>query len=426
MQYRRPMFYLENMALFRNLRQIWTMQLSFDDTKTAFAYKSSRELKNARFLFSSMSSPLLVNLGLKLTPVLLKYHIPVKGLIRKYLFNQFVGGETLQETDKVADNLAKYGVTIILDYGVEGKEGEENYDQATQVFVDVVRYAGPRANVPFMSIKMTGIARFELLEKIHNSAVYADVVRGELNLSALSPAEKAEWRRVIERLDKICAEAAATNVGVLVDAEHSWIQHPVDALVTQMMEKYNRQNVVLYNTAQLYRSDRLQFIRDNNEWAMQRGYKTGMKLVRGAYMEAERERAREMGYPSPINPTKEATDDMYNAALDYCIDPQNQMYIIIGSHNEYSNLLGAELLEQYNLPRNAPQVYFSQLYGMSDQITFNLAKAGCNASKYLPFGPMNDVIPYLMRRAEENSSVNTQSNRELTLIRQEIHRRSIT
>lgn len=401
------------------------MTVSFDDTKTAFAYKSDRDLKNARFLFSTMSNSFLVNMGLRLTPLVLKLHLPVQGLIRKYLFNQFVGGETLQETDRVADNLAKYGVKIILDYGVEGKEGEENYDEATKVFIDVVRYAGHQPNVPFMSIKMTGIARFELLEKIDATSEYADVVRGEVNLNTLSNDEKAEWQRVVERLDRICAAASRTDVGVLVDAEHSWIQHPVDALVTQMMKKYNGAKPVIYNTAQLYRHDRLQFIKDNNEYAMRNGFKVGMKLVRGAYMEVERERAAQKGYRDPINPTKEATDELYNAALEYCLDPANHMYTVVGSHNEYSNRLGAQTLQKHGIPLDTPAVYFSQLYGMSDQITFNMAKAGCNATKYLPFGPINDVIPYLMRRAEENSSVNTQSNRELQLIRQEIKRRGI-
>lgn len=399
------------------------MNLSFEDTKTAFAYKTGKELKTARFLFSSMGIPWLVNLGLKLTPLALKLNFPVKGIIRNTIFKQFVGGETLEETSAVAAKMGEFHVKVILDYGVEGKEGEDNYDEATNTFIRVIDYAATQPNIPFMSVKMTGLSRFSLLEKLNAAADYNDVVKGKLNFQTLSAAEQDEWQRVVNRIDRICKEALAKKIGVLIDAEETWIQHPVDALVIQMMEKYNHGQPVIFNTAQLYRHDRLKFIKESNAFALQNNFLTGMKLVRGAYMEKERARASEKSYPSPINPDKEATDTEYNAALEYCLNPENRMHTVIGSHNEYSNLYGVKLLEKYGLPMDVGSVYFSQLYGMSDNITFNLAKAGCNASKYLPFGPIKDVIPYLMRRAEENSSVSGQTGRELGLINKEIARR---
>lgn len=399
------------------------MNQSFNDTKTAFAYKNDKELRNAHFLFRSMSTKWLVKLGIWLTPKALNLKLPVKGVIRNTIFKQFVGGETLEETEKVAVRLARFNVHIILDYGVEGKEGEANYDHARDEFIRVINFAAGQDNIPFMSIKLTGMSRFSLLEKLNEAAVYDDVVKGKLNLETLTADEKSEWQRVCNRMLEICKVASEKNVGVMIDAEDSWIQHPVDALATNMMEQFNKDRAIVYNTAQLYRHDRLKYIQDVNHYAVNTGFKLAFKLVRGAYMEKERERALEKGYPSPINPDKESTDKMYNDAVRYCVDPKNDMYTLVGSHNENSNMLAAELIEMYNLPFDTNRIYFSQLYGMSDNITFNLAKAGYNATKYLPFGPINDVIPYLMRRAEENSSLGGQTGRELNLINTELKRR---
>lgn len=401
------------------------MNLSFNDTKTAFAYKSDKDLKNARFLFASMSKAWLVKLGLWATPKLLHLNLPVSGLIRNTIFKQFVGGETLEETATVAAHLANFNVKIILDYGVEGKEGEENYNHARDEFIRVIAFAASQPNVPFMSIKLTGMSRFSLLQKLNDQAHYADVVKGEINTTNLTTEEKAEWQRVHDRLEKICSVAAEKNIGVMIDAEETWIQHPVDALTTQMMKLFNKEKGIVFNTAQLYRHDRLQFIQDANEFARSSGFKCAFKLVRGAYMEKERERAAEHGYPSPINPDKATTDKEYNNAVRYCIDPANDMFTLVGSHNEESNKLAAELIEKFNIPHDTARVYFSQLYGMSDNITFNLAAAGYNSSKYLPFGPIKDVIPYLMRRAEENSSLGGQTGRELNLIMEEMKRRGV-
>lgn len=400
------------------------MNISFEDTATAFAYKNDRELKSARFLFSSMGKAWLVKLGLWLTPLALKIGLPVKGLIRKTIFKQFVGGESLQETSVVAEKLGHYDVKVILDYGVEGKAGEENFDKAALEFINVIQYAATQPNIPFMSVKLTGFSRFDLLQKIDAASVYEHIVQGKIPGEILNEEEKKEWERVVGRLQKICVTAAATNVGVLIDAEESWIQDPVDALTIQMMQEFNKQRPVVYNTAQLYRKDRFRFIKDSTKYAKENNFIPAIKLVRGAYMEKERKRAEELEYPSPINENKQATDDEYNAALEFCINPENNIYIVVGSHNEYSNLLGVELMEKFGLSHNDPRIYFSQLYGMSDNITFNLARAGCLASKYVPFGPIKDVIPYLMRRAQENSSVSGQTGRELLLIKKELKRRT--
>jgi proline dehydrogenase len=399
------------------------MNISFDDTETAFAYKTDKDLKNAAFLFSSMAKTWLAKAGLWLTPIALKYGLPVKGLIRQTIFKQFVGGETLQETSAVAEKLSQYHVQVIIDYGVEGMEGEETFDKARDEFIKVIHYASGQRNIPFMSVKLTGLARFALLQKISEATAYEDVIAGIANLNTLTSDEKKEWGKVATRLLRICETAKRCNIGVLIDAEESWIQPAVDALTVQMMQQFNREKPFVYNTAQLYRKDRLQFIKDCNAIAVRNNFKTGMKLVRGAYMEKERERAAENNYPSPINDTKEATDNEYNAALEYCIDPANNIFSVVGSHNEFSNLYAVELMERFGMPHNSPHVHFSQLYGMSDNITFNLARAGCSVSKYLPFGPIKDVVPYLMRRAQENSSVSGQTGRELQLIRKELARR---
>ena len=392
------------------------MNISFDNTENAFEYKSNKELKSAKFLFSTMGYPWFVQLGTRLTPFIMKTGLPVHGIIRKTIFKQFVGGETLEETANVGAVLGKYGVQVILDYGVEGKEGEDSFDHATEEFIRVINYAATQTNIPFISIKVTGLARFALLQTLNEAPRLRSGIHDH-------EVEIDEWDRVRERMYAICEIAAEKNVGVLVDAEESWIQDPIDRLTMEMMEIFNKQKVVVYNTIQLYRHDRLHFLKLSHQIAQQKGFKLGVKLVRGAYMEKERARAKEMGYPSPIQPDKEASDKDYDLAIRYCIDHLDQIAVIIASHNEASNLLTAELLDQKNIPHNHPHIHFSQLYGMSDNITFNLAKEGFSVSKYLPFGPIRDVIPYLMRRAQENSSVSGQTGRELSLIKRELARR---
>ncbi len=403
--------------------------ISFDNTAIAFAYKSDRDLKHSHWLYSLMGKPWLVNLGTRLTPWSIRVGLPVKGLIRNTISRQFVGGESLEQTIPVAKKLAEYRVEVILDYAVEGKEGEDNYEHACSEFIRVINFAATQPNVPFMSVKVTGMARFSLLEKIHTlinaSGEDSLIKRYEAALKQLPAEERNEWQKVVGRALKICEAASKTNIGFLVDAEETWIQDPIDALTMLMMDQYNKTKLVVYNTLQMYRHDRLQFLHQSYEAAKERNFLLGMKLVRGAYMEKERKRAEEKNYPSPIYPNKEATDKGYNDAVRFCIDHLDQTGVMIATHNDYSNMLGVELLLQKGLPLDHPHVHFSQLYGMSDNITFNLAKAGCHVSKYLTFGPIKDVIPYLMRRAQENTSVGGQTSRELSLVEKEISRRGL-
>jgi len=401
--------------------------ISFDNTAIAFAHKSNKELKESHFLFSMMGQPWLVQLGTRLTPWSIKAGLPVKGLIRQTIFKQFVGGETLEETSIVAKKLAESNVQVILDYGVEGKEGEDAFDHARDEFIRVISYAATQPNIPYMSIKVTGFARFSLLEKLddlmHQANASSLIQKYHAALMQLSAEELNEWNRVCERAKRICETAFNKQVGVLVDAEETWIQDPVDALTMLMMDEYNKEKAVVFNTIQLYRHDRLEFLKKSISAAEDRNFILGVKLVRGAYMEKERKRASEKGYESPIQPSKESSDKDYNEAVKLCINHLDRVFMIVASHNEYSNLLTVRLLQEKGLPVNHPHVHFSQLFGMSDNITFNLAKAGCSVSKYLPFGPIKDVIPYLMRRAQENTSVGGQTSRELGLIKKELERR---
>lgn len=403
--------------------------LSFDNTSLAFEYKSDKELKKANFLFSVMGKPFLVNLGVSLVPAMIRIHFPfVKAIIRNTIFKQFVGGETLEQTNPVAEKLNNYNVKVILDYGVEGGEGEAAFRAATEEFIKVINHAAGQSSVPFISIKVTGIARFGLLEAIHE----AMEASGEQTLmkryysatEKLSASEKAEWQDCVGRLHRICEAAYENNISVLVDAEESWIQDPVDALTILMMDSFNKSKAVVFNTIQLYRHDRLAFLHSSFTAATERNFILGAKLVRGAYMEKERQRAAERGYPSPIQPDKESTDRDFDAAIEFCIANIGKISLIVASHNEKSNLLTTSLMRSNALQVGHKHVHFSQLFGMSDNITFNLAKLGYSVSKYLPFGPIRDVVPYLMRRARENSSVAGQTGRELGLIKRELERRS--
>ncbi len=305
-----------------------------------------------------------------------------------------------------------------------GKEDEENFEIATGEFIKVIEYAATQKNIPFISIKLTGFARFALLEKLDAAADNKSGTDATVAINVLDETEKLEFERVSSRLIKICEAGAKNNIGVLIDAEETWIQDPVDALTMQMMEIFNKDKAVVFNTIQLYRHDRLKFLKETFEQASGKRFKLGVKLVRGAYMEKERKRAEAMNYPSPIQPGKQATDTDYNAAVEFCIHRIEEIFLIVASHNEFSNLHTTRLLQnQFGSPGHK-NVHFSQLYGMSDNITFNLVKAGCSVSKYLPFGPIEDVIPYLMRRAQENSSISGHTGRELGLIKRELKRRS--
>ena len=386
------------------------LSLSFENTAIAFEHKSNKALRKADFLFSNIGKPWLVKLGAFFTPLAFKLHLPVKGLIKATIFDQFCGGETLEEAVRAAEALGKFGVGVALDYGVEAVEGEENYDKAVPEFLRAIGFATGKPHIPFVAVKVTGFARFGLLEKIHAK-------------ETLDAEEQQEFERVKDRIRTICAAAAKGKVGVLIDAEESWVQQPVDDLVDEMMALFNKEEVIVYNTFQFYRHDRLAYLHTSFQKAQQQGYLLGAKLVRGAYMEKERKRAEEESYPSPIQPNKEATDKDYDDAIRFCIDRLEHLAVFVGTHNEDSCMLAAELLHKKGLPHNHPRVSFSQLYGMSDNITFNLAHAGYRVSKYLPYGPVKDVMPYLIRRAQENTSIAGQMGRELGLIREEMKRR---
>ncbi len=382
----------------------------FENTEIAFQYRSNKDLKRAHFLFKSMGSPMLTKIGMKLTSIAISWKLPVKKLIKSTLFDQFCGGETMEEAAQTASMLGKYGISTILDYGVEGKETEADFDKAVPEFIKAIKYAAQNRNIPFVSIKVTGFAHFALLERIQTG-------------NALKASEIEGWKKVYERIDKVCKAAEENGIMVLVDAEESWIQKPVDELTNTMMERYNKSKVVVFNTFQLYCHDRLEYLMHSFETAREKGYLLGAKLVRGAYMEKERKRAAEKNYPSPIQPNKEATDQDYDEAIMYCLQHLNGLALFIGTHNEASCLKAAKFMQSNKIPADTKKIFFSQLYGMSDNISFNLAHRGYHVAKYLPYGPVKDVLPYLMRRAQENTSVAGQTGRELSLIEKEIKRR---
>lgn len=384
----------------------------FENTEIAFRYRTNADLKQARFLFSSMGSPTLTKIGMSFTKLAMAIHLPINGIIKSTIFKQFCGGETIEEAADTASMLGKYNIGVILDYGVEGKEGEEEFDKAVPEFLKAIDFASSQKNIPFISIKVTGFSRFSLLEKLH---------AGE----TLNEEETDEWKRVEKRINTICERAAQKNIKVLVDAEESWIQNPIDELTDKMMEAYNKQTAIVYNTFQLYLHSRLAFLKTSYERAHQKGYLLGAKLVRGAYMEKERNRAAEKNYTSPVQPDKNATDNDYNEAVTFCINRLENLELFIGTHNEKSCLLAAKIMDEKGISFKHPHIYFSQLFGMSDNISFNLANEGFHVAKYLPYGPVKDVMPYLMRRAQENTSVAGQTGRELGLINKELKRRKL-
>jgi proline dehydrogenase len=392
------------------------MNLSLDNTQNAFAYKSNADLRKANFLFTVIQSPLIVSIATNVTPFLMKSGLPINGIIRSTIFKQFVGGETLEDSARVTKQLGSYGVQVILDYGVEAKDGEENFDAVTEKIIEAVEFAATEKNVPFVSVKLTGLASMNLLETLNEAPRLRSGIHD-------SESQTAEWDRVRERMYAICDVANEKGIGILIDAEETWIQDPIDRLAIELMGVYNKEKVVVYNTYQLYRHDRLHFLKISHQLAVEGNFLLGVKLVRGAYMEKERERALAMNYTSPIHHDKNATDIDFDAAALYCIQNKENISLILASHNEQSNLNIVTKMQELGMSNNDNKVHFSQLFGMSDHISFNMALENYNVSKYLPFGPIQDVIPYLMRRAQENSSVNGQTSRELLLIRKELARR---
>jgi len=385
-------------------------KINFQDTETAFADKSNPELKEKFWLFRLMNSPIMTEIGTKLTDVSLRLGLPVKGLIKRTVFRQFCGGETIEECQRTIEKLGASHIGTILDYSVEGKSAETVFESTKNEIIRTITRAKEDGNVPFAVFKVTGIARFEILEKVNDGK---ELLKGEA----------AEWDRSKARVNEVCTYAASINQPIFIDAEESWVQNPVDSIAEEMMEKYNREQPLIYNTIQLYRRDRLEFLKESHRKAKDGGYFLAVKLVRGAYMEKESARAEEMNYPSPIQPDKTATDKDYNQAIRYCLENVEEIAFVAGTHNEESTCALAELLHEKGIKHNHPHVFFSQLYGMSDNLSYVLAKHDYNVSKYVPYGAVKDVVPYLIRRAQENTSVVGQVSRELDLISKELKRR---
>ena len=387
-----------------------TTDLIFDNTKIAFSLKTDSELERAYFLFKMISIEPLVRIGTVATNFAIKAHLPIEGLIRSTVFDHFCGGVNEEDCLSVIDKMYEKGVSSVLDYSVEGKENEKEFDSAKDKILKIIDFAKEINAIPIAVFKPTGFGRLSLYEKI---------TKGD----KLTVKEQSEWENVVNRFDAVCRKAKANDVAVLIDAEESWMQGAADSLVTQMMEKYNTEKPIVYNTLQMYRHDRLDFLKEEHKKAKIGKYFLGYKLVRGAYMEKENERAEEKGYKSPICKSKALTDENFNAGLRYILDNLDCMSVFAGTHNEDSSYLLMNLMKEKGLLNNDPRIWFGQLYGMSDHISFNLANKGYNVAKYIPFGPVKDVMPYLIRRAEENTSVAGQTGRELALLTKEKKRR---
>jgi len=387
------------------------MALKFDNTEIAFKSKSSHDLKSAKLLFNMVSNSSMVRLGRWLTNVAFSIQLPIKGIIKKTIFKQFCGGENIKECEKTITTLNRYGVGTILDYSVEGKEREDDLDSTVLEIIATIKKAGSSMAIPFSVFKPTGIAQFSILEKANEG------------INKLTEKELKAYNNVAERFDTICKAAYELDVPLFIDAEDSWIQNTIDRLCEKMMFKYNTEKVIIYTTIQCYRWDRLDYLKELHKKAKENNFKIGVKLVRGAYMEKERERANDMGYKDPIHSTKEATDNDYDLALEYCVENLEDISICAGTHNEDSSQFLANLMLKNGVEKTDKRIYFAQLLGMSDHISFNLSNEKYNVAKYVPYGPVKEVLPYLIRRAEENTSVAGQTSRELSLIQREIRRR---
>jgi len=390
-------------------------RVDFSDTEIAFKGRSNKELRKMAWLFGLMNKHWLVGLGSRIGMAAVKLRLPfVESAVKNTIFEQFCGGTTLLNAQPTIDRLYESNVLTILDYGAEGKDSEEDFNLTMNETMRAIEFAATNESAPMVSCKVTGLARFDLLEHISQDKPLTDELRNE-------------YDSVLKRIDAICYKAATTrDVSVLIDAEESWIQPAIDEMVNTVMGRYNKERAVVYNTFQLYLSDRFDFLSRSYDQARKEGYILGAKLVRGAYLEKERERAREKGYPDPTNPTKEATDDMYNQALTFCLDHYKQLALVNASHNAESCRLMADSIREKNIPRNHPHLMFCQLYGMSDNLTFNLAAHGYTAAKYVVYGSVWDVVPYLIRRASENTSVTGDMSREYGLVMQEMKRRGLT
>lgn len=385
--------------------------ISFDNTEVAFNGKSSKDLRRAYWLFKIVANPTMVSFGKWATNFAIKTHLPIKGMIKATIFKQFCGGESITESLKTSNQLAEYGVKTILDYSIEGKTEEKDFDLTVAEIIATIEQGKSNVNIPFAVFKVTGICLFSVLEKVNASSE---------NLDADT---QLQYDNLYHRVDQICKAAFDADVPVFIDAEETWIQDSIDRLAKDMSLKYNKKRAIVFNTAQLYRHDRLAFIESEIVHARANNYFYGIKLVRGAYMEKERERAEKKGYPSPIQPNKNASDTDYDKAVETVLDNLDITSACVGTHNEESSAKLAQLMIERGIEKNDKRIYFAQLLGMSDHISYNLSHNEYNVAKYVPYGPIKEVLPYLLRRADENTSVAGQTTRELSLIIKERARR---
>jgi proline dehydrogenase len=386
--------------------------INFDDTNPVFAHKSNWELRKSYYLFSILQHSLLVKIGSLLLKILFFLRIPIKKIIKMTIFNQFCGGENIQDCSKKINELYEFGIGTILDYSVEGKENESDFEKTKEEIIQTILFSSKNSKIPFTVFKITGLGKSSLIEK------------ASLDFQSLEDKELVELNLVAMRVDEICKVASEKKVPVFVDAEDSWYQDYIDKVVESMIFKYNNESSIVYNTIQLYRHDRLQYMKDLISRCNSNGKKLGLKLVRGAYMEKEREQAVKKNYPDPIQKDKQATDNDFTKAVEFCVENIKTVSLCAGTHNEKSVLHLTSLMKKKAFKNNDSRIWFAQLLGMSDHISFNLSKEGYNVAKYVPYGPIKEVIPYLVRRAEENTSVSGQTGRELSLIKIEVERRN--
>ena len=382
----------------------------FNDTKHAFVLKSDKDLKRSLFLFTMMNIPFFVPISTRATNLALDLKLPIEGLVRATIFEQFCGGESQDECMPLVKKMYTENVYSVLDYSVEGKETEEEFDKAANAKIEIIEYASKSKEIPFAVAKPSGLGRFAIWEKVTAN----DVLSGE---------EQQEWDSIKARFERVCQAAYDNDTKLLIDAEETWMQDAADNLAEDMMRKFNKEKAIIFNTLQCYRWDRLSYAKAIHDRAQKDGFKVGFKTVRGAYMEKENSRAKKKGFPTPICEDKEATDVNFNAVMCFCIDKIDQISQFIGTHNEVSTYMALQLMSQKEISLSDDRIWFGQLYGMSDHISFNIGRINSNAIKLIPFGPINDVIPYLIRRAQENSSVQGQTSRELSLLREEKQRR---
>lgn len=384
----------------------------FDNTEVAFKLKTDSELERAYFLFKMIANEPLVRIGTAATKFALNLHLPVEGLIRSTVFDHFCGGVSEADCMSTVDNLYDAGVASVLDYSVEGSEEVTQFDATLAKVLELTHFAEKKPAMPFSVFKPTGFGRFKIFQKVSEN-------------KELTKDELGQWERIIGRYTDICSTAKKCDIAVLIDAEESWMQDAADDLCEEMMAAYNTEKPIVFNTLQCYRWDRLDYLKEQHAKAKAGGYKLGYKVVRGAYMEKENERAKEKGYPTPICESKQATDTNFNEVMQYILDNLQDISLFLGTHNEASSYLAMEVMDAKGLFKNDSRVWFGQLYGMSDHISYNMANEGYNVAKYIPFGPVKDVMPYLIRRAEENTSVAGQTSRELTLLKKERARRKL-